>query len=284
MDKTAEGALYARLRDIITQHSGIHLGENKRALLEARVKRRMRALQLDNLATYLQRIDANRDEEELSSLLDVVSNKVTYFFREPAHFDFLRRMLSDRTQYRQDTPLRIWSACCSTGEEVYSIAMTAAEHAPPTAQVEILGSDISHAAVAQATEGIYGQRSMSQLEPQLLRRYFQEGVTDRTLGLYRVKPLLRRAVQFRVINLAKPPYPVDSGYDVIFCRNAMIYFQVEFRRKLVMALFQALRPGGYLMIGLSESLRDLDADHRTIEPSIYVKPASERFWGSRTAS
>ena len=215
-----EKKVFDRFRDLIFQTSGISLSDQKVALVSARIGKRMRVLDAPDFNAYFELVVADKSGAELRELLNAISTNVTHFYREKRHFEFMgqrvREMSGNGTRR-----LRIWCAACSTGEEPYTIAMTVLEHARNPVSLKIIASDISTKVLQLAKLGIYKDTDLTNIPPPLLKKYFQIGV-GRADRLYRVKPSLREAVTFQQINLSTPPYPVEGGLDMIFCRNVMI--------------------------------------------------------------
>ncbi len=167
--------------------------------------------------------------------------------------------------------LRVWCAACSSGEEPYTILMTALENTNGRMNMTLYASDISTKVLQMAKFGVYKDTDIQGIPPVLLKKYFRKGV-GRAASLYRVKPELRNLIQFSQINLSTPPYPMDGELDMIFCRNVMIYFNQDMRKILVQNFEKMLKPGGYLFVGLAESLSGVEKSLKPVEPSIYRKP------------
>jgi chemotaxis protein methyltransferase CheR len=243
---------FNRFRALIYQTTNINLRESKQILVSNRLRKRILALNLsgyDEYYEYLTRSE-NRDEE-LPHFMAAVSTNETYFFREPNHFSALEESILPEL-FSSKKRLRVWTAGCSSGEEPYTLRIVFEEgrHSFCPGEAEIVATDISRTAIAEAQEGVYMERSLRFVPPMLLKRYFvaQEG------GAFRVAETLRKSVDFRVHNLLKEAPPKDQ-FDIIFCRNVMIYFDKLTQKRLVDEYFaEALDPRGYLCIGHSESL------------------------------
>ena len=259
-------AEFAAIADLMRRVTGIELGPGKRALVEARLQRRLRALHLASYADYLEYLASDREGDELVQLIDVVSTNVTSFFREPEHFRFLAE-LTDRWLGEGRRRLRFWSAACSSGEEAYSLAMTVA-HAARRTDLRILATDISTRVLRQAVQGNYPEEAVATVPPESRRRWFRESVAGGR-RLYRVADELKHLIMFRRLNLSRTPLPVRGVFDAVLCRNVMIYFGGAVRRQLVAELHRLLRPGGYLMIGHAETLLGMDEGFAFEAPSIY---------------
>jgi chemotaxis protein methyltransferase CheR len=246
------------IRSLVYERSRITLDHSKRELVAARVGRRLREHNLDSVTDYCRLLQDPEHDEERARLIDVISTNHTAFFREIAHFDFLIRRIAAEVRARGRPPLqaeyRAWSAACSSGEEAYSIGMTLADQLAGTPwgwRVE--ATDISRPMLEAAAAAIYPQEAVRSVTPAWARRYFLRGIGPQT-GNWRVKPAIREGVVFRQLNLLAGPPPFAEPFDLIFCRNVMIYFDASTQEQLLAHLVEKLVPGGYLMIGHSESL------------------------------
>jgi chemotaxis protein methyltransferase CheR len=265
---------YEFLRGIVYEHSRIQLGPDKQTLVSGRLNKRLRELGLSSYEEYCKLLRSPVGEAELSPLIDLISTNHTHFFRENQHLDFLRdQILPELTKkLPPQEPIRIWSAASSSGEEPYTIAIVLSEYfrKHPMRPWMLEGSDISTRILQHARNGIYSKDRVKLPDPQMLERYFQNGIGDFS-GYYRVKEVLRKAVKFHHLNLLDPSYPVSPNQHVIFCRNVMIYFDQTTQQELVGKLSKQLAPGGYLIVGHSESLLAVKHDLKTVKPTIYRK-------------
>jgi chemotaxis protein methyltransferase CheR len=267
---------YDFLARLIYERSRIRLGSDKHALVAGRLGQKLRQLGLDDYWDYCQLLQSSDGEFEVGELIDLISTNHTEFFREQAHFDLLDRSILPALAGRpalSQRPLRVWSAAASSGEEVYSLAIVLAEFARlrPAFSWQLDASDISTRMLERCRRGIYPADRVNLPAADLLPRYFQRGFDQRE-GYYRVKAELRRRVNVQHINLFQPHYGISRGQDVIFCRNVMIYFDVESREWLVNRLTDYLAPGGYLFVGHSESLIGVRHTLRAAWPSVYIRP------------
>lgn len=255
---------------LLFDQTGIVLQDNKRALVEARVSLRLRALGLGSYGEYLELLRRDRTGEELVQLIDAVSTNVTHFFREDEHFAFLADITDSWVKAGLDR-LRIWSAACSTGEEPYSIAMTLdAAIGRRRVDTRILATDISTRVLAEAQAGRYPEARLSTV-PDARRRTCFTRVSADGETMFEVKPELRSLVMFRRLNFKAMPYPIRGAFDVIFCRNAMIYFDRPQRERMVREFARLLKPGGYLLVGHAETLIGMSDSFRVVRPSIYER-------------
>jgi chemotaxis protein methyltransferase CheR len=266
---------YEFLRTLVYDYSRINLGADKQELVTARVGKRLRALNLDSIGAYCELLRQPAGRDEMSNLIDVISTNHTFFFREPAHFELLEReIVPGLVGTAARGTMRVWSAACSSGEEVYSIAILLSDLFAklPNWNWSLEATDISTRILDKAKAGIYPAESVSRLPADQLRRYFQKGHGPME-GRYRVKPELAARVRFSHLNLLGGAYPFADAFDVIFCRNVMIYFDRPTQEELVRRLTEKLRPGGWLLVGHSESLTGIKHSLRMVRPAIYRLPA-----------
>jgi chemotaxis protein methyltransferase CheR len=268
---------YTRIAQLIYEHSRIHLGEGKRELMASRLGKRLRATGCTTYAAYCALLSGLQGAEEINNLVDAISTNHTFFFRERQHFDFLEQtVLPDfhkNPQFRGDGCFRCWSAAASTGEEPYSIAVVLAMHGDknPGFRWEMECSDISRTAMDAAKSGIYPEARLDDVPPDLKKRFFQRGVGSQ-VGRYRVKAELRNQMNWYLMNLFQDVYPFDRKFQVVFCRNVMIYFDKTSQEHLVQRISRLLVPGGYLKVGHSESLSGIRHGLQTVRPAVYRKP------------
>ena len=245
------------LSRLIYRETGIVIGEKKLALLRARLAKRMRFSQKRTVSDYMKLLQ--QDKTEFLHFLDAITTNHTYFFRENRHCEYLI------TQLDPTVPVRIWCAACSSGEEPYSIGTQLMDAG---FRFSIFASDISDTMLAAARTGIFPKERLKQFPRPSLSRYFQRGQGKRE-GSVRVKPEVRSHVTFAKYNLIADE-PSDM-FDVIFCRNVMIYFDTPTRQKVVDRLVPALKPRGYFFVGLSESLSGIRHPMVNLIPSAYRK-------------
>ena len=266
---------YQFIAQRVYAHSRIQLGEDKQALVAGRLGKRLRQLRLGSFEAYCEFIESAQGTQEMGPLVDLISTNHTHFFREIQHLDYLRdHILGEcvpKLTMRGET-FRFWSAACSSGEEPYTAAIVLAEYARKHGAYhwQIEASDISSRVVERAQQGIYPEERVKVPEPDLLPRYFQKG-TGSHAGFYRVKDSLRQSVKFHRLNLLQASYPVAPFQHVIFCRNVMIYFDGPTQQELVTKLVAQLVPGGYFVVGHSESLLGMNHDLKTAKPGIYQR-------------
>jgi len=263
-------AIFDGFRRIVYERSGIALREGKEALVSARISKRMRELGIEDPRSYLRCVTEDETGEEMVHLIDVISTNVTSFFREYESLDFFGRVVAGWLAEGQRR-FRFWSAACSSGEEPYSMAMIFHEVLKEReADMKILATDISTRVLDRAAGGAYEERQLENVPRSLIQRYFDRASGDHTPP-YSVKRSLKERVVFARLNLSTPPFPMRGPFDVIFCRNVMIYFDTVIRRKLLAEIHRLLAPGGYLIVGSAESLAGLMGNFRAVRPSVYLK-------------
>lgn len=263
-----------KISALIYAKSGIALRDNKRALVMARLQKRVRLQGFESFTDYLRHLEGDRSGSELVAVLDAITTNHTSFFRELDHFHFLADRVVPGWLARQGAPpIAGWSAACSTGEELYSIAITLRDRLSPAqhARVRLLGSDLSAAATRIARSGVYAMARVAHLPRATLRRYFERGLGEQD-GLARVKAELRRTVDVQRLNLIDIQH-LGATFDFIFCRNAMIYFDRRSRQRVVSMLERHLAPDGYLFVSHSEGLSEVDHRLRWCAPGIYQRGA-----------
>ena len=242
---------------MVYNESGICLPESKMGLLKARIAKRLRVLHINSANEYISLI--RHDGREFKNFIDAMTTNHTFFFRENGHCEFILRHVDKSKR------LTIWSAACSTGEEPYSLAVQLLDNGY---QFQIHASDISQAVLATAKRAIYPIERVQKIPAPMLRKYFQVG-RDTWQGYVKVRPEVKALTSFGKHNLIS-----DRSlrqFDIIFCRNVMIYFDNTTRQKVVQNLCQALRSRGYLFVGMSESLRGIQHGLKHVAPGIYMK-------------
>jgi len=248
---------------------GINLHEGKRALVAARLQKRLRHGGFQSFRQYIRFVRSDASGRELTALLDAIATNHTSFFREPRHFEFFAETMLPPLLDRQGT-ISLWSAGCATGEEPYTVAMLLLEQLGPLAgqRVRLMATDLSTKALSAASAGIYKAARLDELPPGY-RKYFSKGIGSQN-GLVRLTPVVRNLVEFKWLNLLEPA-GAPASQDVIFCRNVMIYFDHAVQQRVIASLERQLAPGGYLVVSHSESLGSVDHGLRWVAPSIYQR-------------
>jgi chemotaxis protein methyltransferase CheR len=263
---------YARLRKLIYAEAGINLGAEKTTMLEVRIKRRLKVLDLHSYREYCDYLFGHEGlKEEIVHLIDVVTTNKTDFFREPGHFDFLvEKALPELMERNPGRQFVIWSAGCSSGEEPYTMAIVLSEYAlaHPGFRFRILASDISNVVLSKAELGVYTNDVVAPVAPLLRRKYFMRSRTPGSEQV-RVVPELRRSIEFRRLNFMDADYGVSEKADAIFCRNVIIYFDRPTQERILLKLSNCLVPGGYMFVGHAETLHDMNLPLVPVAPALY---------------
>lgn len=262
---------FQRIAAIAKERWGLSLNASKAQMVTSRLSSYLRKSTFPDMASYLRHLEGEADEQDLLVFFDILSTNVTSFFRDRAHFDYLERELfTGLARGRLTLPgrrLRMWSAGCSTGCEPYTMAMTAFDCmiAAQGWDIKILATDLSNYAVEEARAGAYPNEVAGGLPREILSRHF-----DKREETWVVKPHLRGMVTVGQLNLMDP-WPMKGPFDVIFCRNVMIYFDAQTRLRLVERFARLLRPGGIFAVGSAETLAGMNVGLRSAAPSLYVK-------------
>ncbi len=252
---------------IVNQLSGIVLNEGKRTLVKSRISKRIRALKLQSFEQYVDYLNSQTDSQEISKMIDVITTNKTSFFREPVHFDYLTEKIFPELKSHR---IRFWSAACSSGEEPYSLAMLLREKISDIDKrdVKILATDISSSMRDRAVNASYKKDHISHLPVEYLNKYFYKikGLEEQ----YKIKDNIQNMVQVSLLNLMDH-WPMKGPFDVIFCRNVMIYFDTQTQEKLVNRFWDLLPANGYLFVGNAECLSRIAHKFKYVNPAIYKK-------------
>jgi chemotaxis protein methyltransferase CheR len=268
---------YRRLNELIRSEWGLDFSPAKRVMVETRLGKRARALGLASLSAYCDYLLSTEGKrEEAGHLIDAVTTHKTDFFREPTHFDYLTGAIVPELAKRCGAgirrPLTVWSSASSTGEEPYTIAMVLAEYAraaaPQSFRFNIEATDISAVVIDTCRQAIYSTATVEPVPDALRRRYLLRS-KDRTNGRVRIVPELRERVKFRPLNLLDPDYAFAEPFDVVFCRNVMIYFDRPTQIKVLRQICRVLRPDGFLIMGHAESLSGMELPLAQATPTVY---------------
>ena len=259
---------FEKISDLAYRTCGIDLGTGKRELVQARLGKKIRQGHFNSFSQYYDNVVADKTGGELILLLDALTTNFTSFLRESTHFEFLRKVIVPGLTGQ----IRIWSAACSTGEEPYTIAISLLAELGMAAanRIHIFASDISSGALATAERAAYEAERFRDFPGDWPKKYLLRG-SGNWEGWFRVKPQVRRLVEFRRLNLMESFHPPQL-FQVIFCRNVMIYFNKTTQEQLVNRLASCLEPGGYLLIGHAESLTGLKHPYQYVMPAVYRRP------------
>ena len=267
---------FAELVKIIYDKTRIQMSNHKRALVTSRLSKRLRALHMDSFREYIDFVK-NAKDEELTNFVNAVTTNKTDFFRENKHFEYMKStFLPNWEKNFKDGKiknLRIWSAACSTGEEPYTIQMTLHEYFGANYDrydIKVLASDIDTNVLAHGRAGIYREESVEPIQDNILRKYFLKGTGDKE-GLYKVKDVLKKNLFFRQLNFKDEDFDIHTQFDLIFCRNVIIYFDKEFQKELFNKFHRYLKEDGLVFIGHSETLFGVSDKFKYVASNIYKK-------------
>ncbi|MBI4651912.1 protein-glutamate O-methyltransferase CheR [Candidatus Desantisbacteria bacterium] len=259
---------FDKIRKIVYEISGINLQNGKEELVQSRLIKRLKALELSDFDEYLHYIKQDSTNNEISLMIDLLTTNKTNFFREYEHFEFLKKQILPNLKTRK---IRIWSAACSSGEEPYSIAMLLTERLSDINKwdIRILATDLSSIILKKAKEGIYTEEILSDLPAHISKKNFIV-FKNKDGNSYKINDDIKRMVTFTNLNLIGE-WPMHGPFNVIFCRNVMIYFDKKTQQTLVNRFWDLLGHGDYLFTGHSESLNGLEHNFKYIQPAIYIK-------------
>jgi chemotaxis protein methyltransferase CheR len=266
---------FERFQALIHREAGIWLAPVKKALLVGRLARRLRELGLGSYGDYYDRVEA--DEAERVRMLDAICTNETHFFREPRHFEFLAERVfptwrEDADAGRRPRRARVWSAACSTGEEPYSLAMALLDAFPSGWGLEVLATDLSTKVLARAGAGLWPIEKAREIPDRYLKAFMLKGYGAQE-GLMKAAPELRAVVKLDRVNLVGDGWPAGEPFDLVFCRNVLIYFDRATKVRVVDRLLARLDPRGYLFLGHAESLGGFTTRARPVVPTVYAPAA-----------
>jgi chemotaxis protein methyltransferase CheR len=246
--------------------AGIDLHPGKEDLVRARLMKRLRVLHLPGFDQYFKYLERDRSGREAAQMIDVLTTNKTFFFREAEHFECLKKNILPALRGKK---LQLWCAGCSSGEEPYSLVMTLLDAFPDMAarDIRVLATDISQRMLDKARAAVYGKEQVESLPLPFITRFF-DSVPDGRSRIYRIRPEVRSLIHFARLNLMDE-WPMSGKFDVIFCRNVMIYFDRPVQRDLIRRFHSILKPDGHLIVGLSESLASVAMTFRYVQPAVY---------------
>lgn len=257
-------AQFGRFRDWLYREAGITLADHKKSLLMGRLGRRLAACGVDDYGAYFELLCSGSAPGEVQMAIDLLTTNETYFFREPAHFDYLREQVLPALP---PGPVRVWSAASSSGEEAYTLCMVLAEALGSGRRWDVFGSDLSTRVLDAARRGHYPMTRAERIPRGLLHRYCLKGGGPQA-GTFLIDRELRARTEFRQINLIEP-LPDIGPFDIVFLRNVMIYFDLPTKREVVARVLGRMRPGGWLFVSHSETLHGVSPALDMVRPSIY---------------
>jgi chemotaxis protein methyltransferase CheR len=265
---------FIRLSSFIQTELGIKMPYPKKVMLQCRLQKRLRELNIPSFSEYLEYVfSIEGRKEEMIRMIDLVTTNKTDFFREPSHFDYLKDVvLPELCNLRQKRTVKIWSAACSSGEEPYTIAIIMQDYLENQTEIdfEIFGTDISTRILEKAALGIYSTDRIIGIPDGIKRKYFMRSKNPENKTV-RLIPEIRSRVAFQKMNLMDDSYDVKTEFDIIFCRNVLIYFDRETQYRVISKLVSRLRYDGYFFLGHSESITNMRVPLRQIRPTIFRK-------------
>jgi chemotaxis protein methyltransferase CheR len=268
-------SVFNRLSQFIYSQYGIKMPPAKKIMLQSRLQKRLRELNMNSYEQYCDFVFSKDGEAmELVHMIDVVTTNKTDFYREPTHFDFLSQTILPEFVAREKNraPLKIWSAGCSSGEEVYTISIVISDfiekHRGP--DYSIFGTDISSSILTKAVNAIYTEERASNIPLETKKKYFLRS-KDRDKPTVRLIPEIRKKASFQRLNFMDENYNINDTFDIIFCRNVLIYFDRDTQQKVINRLCGNLRTGGYFFLGHSESITGMKVPLVQLKPTIFMK-------------
>jgi chemotaxis protein methyltransferase CheR len=268
-------SVFERLSSFIYKQYGIKMPPAKKVMLQSRLQKRLREMQMNSYEEYCDFVFSKEGEAlELVHMIDVVTTNKTDFFREPTHFDFLRQVVLPEFVAREKhkTTLKIWSAGCSSGEEVYTLSIVLSDFMESNKKLDysILGTDISTRILQKAIDAVYTEERIANIPLETKRKYFLRS-KDRNNPMVRVIPELRKKSYYQRLNFMDDSYNINETFDIIFCRNVLIYFDREIQQKVINKLCMNLKTGGYFFLGHSESITGMQLPLVQLKPTIFMK-------------
>ncbi len=271
MDKISEPE-FKLVRDLIKEKTGIHMTDDKKSLVYARLKNHLIKNNFESFKEYYIFIQKKENKEEMTYFINRLTTNHTFFNREASHFEYLYDVVLPyiKKSYSKEKDLRLWCAASSSGEEPYNLAFTIADFFSNDVgwDTQILATDISTKVLEKAAKGIYLKENCEDVNPEYIKKYMKEYDKDS----YIVKDEIKKKIAFRQFNLTDKPYKFQKKLQVIFCRNVMIYFDNETKLQVLQNMYDSLEEGGYFFVSHSESLGNANVGFEYIEPSVYRKP------------
>ncbi len=262
---------FNKLSKFIYTQYGIKMPPEKKIMLQSRLQKRLRALCIYSFKEYIDYVFGGQTNDEIIHMMDVVSTNKTDFYREPAHFDYLRQLILPKL-FESKKQIKIWSAGCSSGPEVYTLAIELMEFAIAHQGFDftILGTDISTVMLKKAYTAIYPEEMIEPVPLDLKKKYLLRS-KDKTKKLIRINEQLRKKVKFQRLNFIDETYQINELYDIIFCRNVLIYFDRETQERVINKLCNHLKTDGYFFLGHSESITNINVPLKQIKPTVYTR-------------
>jgi chemotaxis protein methyltransferase CheR len=265
---------FETIRTFIENHCGIKLPPTKKQMVEGRLRKRIRKFGFSTYSEYLDFVfESDQSQNEIYNLIDVITTNKTDFYREPSHFEYLRdKVLPFLVSHNENQTVKVWSAGCSSGEEPYTLSMELNNFFEDmnSWRYEIHASDISTEMLKRAKLAIYDEEKVSDLPYDIKKKYFLRSKNPDDCKV-RLKPFIRKSVQFSRFNLLDKTYSQPKDFDAIFCRNVLIYFDKPTQELIISHLIEHLKKGGFLFLGHSETIYGMNLDVQTVAPTVYRK-------------
>lgn len=269
---------FRRISEFIQNNFGIKLPDQKRIMVQGRLHKRLAALEMNNFSSYVKYLFSEEGmNKEIPVMVDLISTNKTNFFRESAHFNTLTDVaLTDFVEKHKFSTLNVWSAGCSSGEEVYTLAMVIEEFFENHKgyRYKILGTDISRRMLQKASQAIYDLKDVENIPLHLKKKYLLKN-KNRDIPKIRIKPELRNRAKFAYLNFMAEKFNLKVKFDIVFCRNVIIYFERNIQKEVLCKIIDHIKPNGYLFLGHSESITDMGLPLKKISPTVFVKLAQK---------
>lgn len=261
---------FSALAKLVYEKSGIVLGDHKKNMVYARLTKRLRKLKIETFAQYLSFVRSSTDETEIEHLINAITTNLTRFFREEHHFNHIRDVLIPELVKNNQHRIRMWSAACASGQEPYSLAMTAYDALPSAERfnLKILATDLDTTMLETASRGEYDTAIHKDIPVALRNKY--TSISSKDKNTFTINKNIRNLISFNRLNLMKE-WPFKGGFDAVFCRNVLIYFNNEDKKRITNQLIDKLRIGGYLYMGHAESIMNAPASIKNVGPTTYQK-------------
>ena len=267
---TLSAAEYKKIQDYIYNKLGIDVDEKKKETVTTKITKLMNRYSMKSPKDYINYITDTAESDKIQEFFNEITTNTTEFFREPAHFDYIRNnintIISDIPRIKKDGEIRLWSAPCSSGEEPVTLAIVLKECLPPGINIKILATDISDKVLNKAVKGVYTESECKGLPKTYLLKYFNKQAE----GFYETVPEIKKVITYRLFNLMDN-FNFKKGFDIIFCRNVMIYFDHEVQEKLINKFYEEMVGGGLFFIGHSESMLNKKHKFKYIQTALYKK-------------
>ncbi len=269
MDYVISDNDFALFSKLVYDKTGINLHFGKKQLLQSRVNKVLRKRGISSYRAYYEIVKKDSSGEELIEFINLISTNVTHFFREIKHFEFLKHTWFPEFNFNNSKSVKVWSAACSSGEEPYSLAITMKELLRNNYDFQVYATDISTKVLKMAQRAIYPIGFLDKINNELVKKYFFEGKNSAN-GYVKLKDEIKKQVVFEKLNLIEP-FKVPYKFDIVFCRNVMIYFDLNIKELIINKFYDCMNKGAYLMIGHSESLNGISHPFKYVMPAVYKK-------------